>query len=102
MISGMAKAIKQFTNQLKDVTEEVTGTLTIIWVDFERQNYELKDIITLEHEYTQKDGTLILKGRRRVAKGRDAGFFITTKIKYIYSLNLVIERIPEDYEMFNK
>ncbi|MHA1983078.1 MAG: hypothetical protein ACW967_01910 [Candidatus Hodarchaeales archaeon] len=102
MISGIAKAIKQFTNQLRDVTEEVTGTLTIIWVDYERQNYKLKEIISLDHEYTQKDGTLILKGRRRVAKGRDAGFFITTKIKHIYSLNLVIEKVPDDFEMFNK
>lgn len=102
MISSIAKTIKQFTNQLKDTSEEQTGTLTILWDDFQRENYQLTNIISLEHEYTQKDGTFSMKGKRKLAKSSEGMFFITTKIKHIYSFNLVIEQVPHEFDLLNK
>ncbi|OLS23995.1 MAG: hypothetical protein HeimC3_22200 [Candidatus Heimdallarchaeota archaeon LC_3] len=101
MITGLKAAIKQFTNQLKSEAN-VVGTLTIIWLDAERENYQLDNITSLEHEYNAKDGSLILKGNRNVnERDKQAGYFIITKLKYIYSINLIINDKKEDYEVFS-
>lgn len=99
MISGLSKSIKQFSGQLKSSEGTLWGKVEVLWDDPTRIPYEIDKIIFLEHEFTQKDGTLVLKGRRFVDEEKEAKFFLVTKIKNILAVSLLIEKAKHVFEL---
>ena len=99
MISSLSKSIKQFASQLKSLEAGAVGQITIIWVDSDKEDYELDDVLSIDHEYNAKDGSIIIKGKRRSPSNKEGAYLITTKLKYIYSITFTVDIIKEEYPL---